>query len=345
MSDQLPVLALTTGDPAGVGPEIVVKSLAEGSWAGRLVPVVIGDASIVEQVVEGCRLDVKVRAITAPEQATATPGVVDVLDCGVVDKVAYGAVDATAGKAAISYIERACELAREGQVDGLVTGPINKEAIWAAGSRFPGHTEMLAHLFGVPEQNAVTMFMLGKMKIFFLTRHHSLRDAVDKLDEDMIARFLSRVQEVIGDLGVTNPYLALAALNPHGGENGNLGLEERDILAPGVAKAREAGVNVVGPVPADAVFYQALQGKYDGVIALHHDQGHIAAKTVDFFGTVACELGLPVIRTTVDHGTAFDIAGKWQADAHGQTAALLAAAELAPLVLASRGRRQRTSER
>jgi 4-hydroxythreonine-4-phosphate dehydrogenase len=339
MSSQLPIIALTTGDPAGVGPEIVVKALAEGSWAGHLVPVVIGDAAIVEQVVEGCQLELKVRTIASPEEATATPGVVELLDCGVVDTVVYGAVDAAAGRAAIAYIERACELAREGRVHGLVTGPINKEAIWAAGSPFLGHTEMLAHLFAVPEQDAVTMFLLGKMKIFFLTRHHSLRDAVDLLDEDMIARFLGRVQEVIGDLGVTDPYLALAALNPHGGENGNLGVEERDILAPGVAKARKAGVNVVGPVPADAVFYQARQGKYDGVIALHHDQGHIAAKTVDFFGTVACELGLPVIRTTVDHGTAFDIAGKWQADARGQTAALLAAAEMAPLVLASHGRR------
>lgn len=339
MRSERPIIACTIGDPAGVGPEIVIKSLTQSAWHGRVVPVVVGDSAVVEDVLGGCGISLELRCIDGPEDATGTPGTIELVDCGAVRAPSYGVVSAESGARAIAYIERACALAREGRVHGLVTGPINKEAIWAAGSPFPGHTEMLAHLFDVPPHKAVTMFITGKMRIFFLTRHMSLRRAIGELSIDGIVEFLATVQDVVADLGTESPRLALAGLNPHGGENGKLGTEEVDILVPAVGKARAAGVDVVGPVPADAVFFQARQGQYDGVIALHHDQGHIAAKTVDFFGTVACELGLPVLRTTVDHGTAFDIAGKWKADASGQLAALLTAAELAPIVLSSRRRR------
>jgi 4-phospho-D-threonate 3-dehydrogenase / 4-phospho-D-erythronate 3-dehydrogenase len=341
MSEELPVIALTSGDPAGVGPEIVAKALADDAWVGRLRPVAIGDAKVMQDVIAGCGLDLDIRVIDHPQQAESVPGTIDLLDCGAIGDFEHGVVNAACGRAAITYIETACRLAREGAVDGLVTGPINKEAIWAAGSKFPGHTEMLAHLFDVPEEQAVTMFLLGKMRIFFLTRHMSLADAIARLEVGMVERFLRRAHSAIADVGVRNPRLALAALNPHGGENGKMGDEEQTILAPAVEKARAAGVDVVGPVPADAIFHQARQGRYDGVIALFHDQGHIASKTVDFFGTVACELGLPVIRTTVDHGTAFDIAGKWVANASGQSHAMLAAAEFAPGVL--RIRRERSA--
>lgn len=339
MRNKHPIIACTMGDPAGVGPEIMVKALAGDSWRGRVTPVLVGDVAILEEVLNGCQIPLAVRRIDNPEDAVSAPGTIEVLECGTLESVEHGVVSAASGAAAISYIERACALAIEGRVHGLVTAPINKEAIWAAGSPFPGHTEMLAHLFGVPPKKVVTMFVTGKMRIFFLTRHLSLRNAIDALNVEDVTEFLLTVQDVIGSLGITDPHLALSGLNPHGGENGNLGTEERDILVPAVANARAAGVDVVGPIPADSVFFQAVQGAYDGVIALHHDQGHIAAKTVDFFGTVACELGLPVLRTTVDHGTAFAIAGRWRADARGQVAALLAAADLAPVVLESYLRR------
>lgn len=338
MTDHLPRIALTLGDPAGIGPEIVVKALADDAWHDVLVPVVVGSERVLRDAVALTGLGLEVRAIADPAEASGRPGVVEVVGCDDPGEFSHGEVSAACGGAAIQAIEKACELASAGSVHGLVTGPINKEAIWAAGSRFPGHTEMLAHLFNVPDEEAVTMFFVGKMRIFFLTRHLSLRDAIDALDIDMVERFINRCHAAIEDVGVSSPTLALAALNPHGGENGKMGSEEQQILEPAVAKARAAGVDVVGPVPADAVFHQALEGRYHGVISLFHDQGHIASKTVDFFGTVSCELGLPVIRTSVDHGTAFDIAGRGAADARGQTQAMLAAAEFAPGVLRVRGR-------
>jgi 4-phospho-D-threonate 3-dehydrogenase / 4-phospho-D-erythronate 3-dehydrogenase len=336
MAGSVPRIAITAGDPAGVGPEITAKALAARDWRPWLTPVVIGDAAVFGHVLEATGIELEVREISEPGQATGAPDLLEVIDCGVVSDVTHGVVDEAYGRAAIAYIEKACEVARAGEVDGMVTGPINKEAIWAAGSRFPGHTEMLAHLFDVPEHEAVTMFVLGKLKIFFLTRHHSLLDAIALLDTDHIVEFLTRVDSLTQTFGLEKrPHLALSALNPHGGENGKMGREEIEILAPAVELARRNGIDVVGPVPADAVFHQGRQGRYDGVVALHHDQGHIAAKTLDFFGTVACELGLPIIRATVDHGTAFDIAGKWIANADGQVRAMEVAAELAPGVKAS----------
>jgi 4-hydroxythreonine-4-phosphate dehydrogenase len=212
-----------------------------------------------------------------------------------------------------------------------VTGPINKEAAKAGGLKHPGHTELLADLLGADPDDVFTMFVVGKLRIFFLTRHLSLRDAIDALTEERVHNGIVRVDELLGDLGVDEPRVALAALNPHAGEGGMMGDEEIRVLRPAVERAREAGVDVAGPVPADAVFHQGHEGRFDGVIALYHDQGHIASKTLDFFGTVSATLGLPVIRTSVDHGTAFDLAGRFEADARGQVNALRVAAELVSL--------------
>jgi 4-hydroxythreonine-4-phosphate dehydrogenase len=183
------------------------------------------------------------------------------------------------------------------------------------------------------------MFVVGKLRIFFLTRHLSLRDAIDALDEERVHGAIVHVDGLLRDLGVDEPTVALAALNPHAGEGGMMGDEEIRVLRPAVERARADGIEVVGPVPADAVFHQGHEGRFDGVIALYHDQGHIASKTLDFFGTVSATLGLPVIRTSVDHGTAYDLAGQWQADARGQIAALRVAAELAPGALRAAGAR------
>jgi 4-hydroxythreonine-4-phosphate dehydrogenase len=299
-------------------------------------PVVIGDAAVLEEAVACCRLDLEVRAIDSVAEATADPGLVEVLDLANVVDLHHGVVDGGSGRAAVECVEKAVELARDGSVAGIVTAPLNKEAIWASGSPFPGHTEMLAELFGVAADRVFTMFVLDDLRIFFLTRHHALRDVFGQLTRDRVRDGLIRTSELLRELGIEAPRVALAALNPHAGENGKLGTEEVTMLAPAVEDARLAGVDVEGPIPADAVFYRCRQGSLDAVLSLYHDQGHVAAKTVDFFGTVSCTLGLPVIRTSVDHGTAFDIAGKWIAEPRGQVAAMRVAAELAPKVLAAR---------
>jgi 4-phospho-D-threonate 3-dehydrogenase / 4-phospho-D-erythronate 3-dehydrogenase len=333
-----PLVALTIGDPAGIGPEITAKALADPDTRQGMRPLVVGDAGVLAEVVQGCRLDLEVCPVAGPEEVTGAAGRLELLDLGNAGHVEYGKVSAACGRAAVEYVEAACRLVRDGAAHGLVTGPINKEAAWAGGSQFPGHTELLADLLGVDQDQVVTMFVLDRLRIFFLTRHHALREAIDQITAERVERSLGRVAELLAELGVEQPRVALAALNPHAGENGRLGTEERDLLGPAVERARAAGVDATGPVPADAVFHQARQGRWDGVVSLYHDQGHVAAKTVDFFGTVSCQLGLPVIRTSVDHGTAFDIAGTWQADARGEIAAIRVAAELAPGVLRARGR-------
>jgi 4-phospho-D-threonate 3-dehydrogenase / 4-phospho-D-erythronate 3-dehydrogenase len=328
MAASRPTIALTLGDPAGIGPEIMAKALAEGSCYDAIVPVVVGDRGVLEQVIEGCGLDLELRAVDAPGDARGERGTVDVIDLDNMGEVRFGEIDADHGRAALDWIERACALARDGDVEGIVTGPINKEAAKAGGLKFPGHTELLADLLGANPDDVFTMFVVGKLRIFFLTRHLSLRDAIDALEEQKVFNGIVRVNELLGDLGVESPRVALAALNPHAGEGGMMGDEEIRVLKPAVERAAGEGIDVVGPVPADAVFHQGHEGRFDGVIALYHDQGHIASKTLDFFGTVSATLGLPVIRTSVDHGTAFDLAGRFEADARGQVNALRVAGEL-----------------
>ncbi len=336
MSDTRPVLALTIGDPAGIGPEIVAKGLAESEVFGWLRPLVIGDAKVMQAAISGCNLDLRLRLVGKANDVIGEPGSLEILDLDNLKHHQYGVVDGAHGRAAVEYIEAACALALDGSVQGIVTAPINKEAIKAGGSTFPGHTEMIASLLGTPDNRVFTLFLLDQLRIFFLTRHYSLKDAIGRIDEDTVVNALQEVWDLSSQLGLTSPRLALAALNPHGGENGILGKEENLILKPAIERARSLGIDVAGPVPADAVFYQCRQGRYDAVLSLYHDQGHIAAKTVDFYGTVSCTLGYPVIRTSVDHGTAFDIAGRWIAEARGQIAAMKVAAELAPAVIAAR---------
>jgi 4-hydroxythreonine-4-phosphate dehydrogenase len=330
-----PTLALTLGDPAGIGPEIMAKALAEGSAYDLLVPVVVGDRGVLEQAIAGCGLDLRVRAVDSPGDARGEPGTVDLIDLANMGEVRFGEIDGAHGRAALEWIDHACALAREGAVQGLVTGPINKEAAKAGGLKFPGHTELLADLLGADPDGVFTMFVVGKLRIFFLTRHLSLRAAIDALTIEKVHDGIVRVDGLLRELGVDDPHVALAALNPHAGEGGLMGDVEIEILRPAVERAREDGIRVSGPVPADAVFHQGHEGRFDGVISLFHDQGHIASKTLDFFGTVSATLGLPVIRTSVDHGTAFDLAGTWKADARGQVNALRVGAELAALKASS----------
>jgi 4-phospho-D-threonate 3-dehydrogenase / 4-phospho-D-erythronate 3-dehydrogenase len=231
----------------------------------------------------------------------------------------------------------ATQAAMDRKVAGIVTGPINKEAIWAAGSEHLGHTEMLGALTGVTKQD--TMFVVRNdaagghhLRIFFTTRHVSLRQALDQITRESVGESIVKAHTALKVFGVEEPRLAIAAINPHGGENGAFGDEEIVHLTPAVGDAKAAGLDVAGPVPADSVFHQGLVGRYDGVLSHYHDQGHIPAKTFDFDGTISVTVGLPILRTSVDHGTAFDIAGSGKAGHGTMLSAYLAAVDYAPYV-------------
>ena len=230
----------------------------------------------------------------------------------------------------MAYLERAVEAALAGQITGLVTAPLNKESLQAAGCRFVDHTEMLRAR--AARHEPMTMFMAKTLRIFFLTRHIPFAQVPKAITGEAIVKALPLSALYLRQLGIERPRLAVAALNPHGGEQGLFGREETDVIAPAIQQARAAGVDVCGPVPADAVFHQCLAGRYDGVLSLYHDQGHIAAKTLDFHGTVSLTMGLQFLRTSVDHGTAFDIAGQGIADARAMVAAIETAAKYADIV-------------
>ncbi len=335
-----PVLALTLGDPVGIGPEIVVRTLAEHAGDPSAHGVAVGDASAVRRAVAATGLDVTVREIRDFATPAEGEGVIDVYDIDVLgdEELPWGEVDARAGKAAVTAIEVATRAAMEERVQGVVTGPIHKEAVWASGSTHLGHTEMLGELTGVTQQD--TMFVVRSeqggtphhLRIFFATRHVSLRRALDQLTSDKQQESIRRALQALEVYGVDDATLAVAAVNPHGGENGNFGREELDEIIPACEALREEGLPVLGPIPADSVFHQGLQGRFDGVLSQYHDQGHIAAKTYDFDGTVSVTVGLPILRTSVDHGTAFDIAGTGRADHGTMRSAFLAAVDYAPFV-------------
>ena len=313
-----PVVAVTIGDPAGIGPEIVVRALAQDAVQRSVQALVVGDRWVLERAME----------VTGTMLEFSPAGPVRLLDLANVDhRLQWGKIQATAGAAAGQFIERAVQETLAGRADALATAPINKEALWRAGYRYLGHTEMLGALTGSPDP--LTMFAVRNMRIFFLTRHMSLREAVAEVKRDRLAAILPRIVGELQKLGFDRPHIAVAALNPHAGEGGALGKEDLEEIAPAVQDARGQGWQVDGPVPADAVFAQALDGRYDAVLALYHDQGHIAAKTLDFHGAVSVTLALPFIRTSVDHGTAFDIAGKGLARAESMAAAILMAGDLA----------------
>lgn len=322
-----PIIAVTMGDPAGIGPEIVARTLAKPPTTVSARPLAVGDANILRRALDICGLDARVNPVTEVHQAAFETGTIDVLDQRVAtDDVAFGVVSATAGRAALAAIEAAARAALANEVAAIVTAPINKEAIWAAGSTHLGHTEMLGELTG--SNRYQTMFIVRGLKIFFTTRHMSLREALDGVTFDSVSSSIKEAWTALQVLGHDAPRLAVAALNPHGGENGKFGAEELEHIEPACDDARSSGLEVAGPIPADSIFHQGLEGRYDGILSHYHDQGHIAAKTVDFEGAITVTMGLPIIRTSVDHGTAYDIAGLGKASHKGLAAALLAAAEL-----------------
>lgn len=322
-------IAVPMGDPAGIGPEITVKSFLSEEVLDGVNIVVVGDKDVIERALEVTNTDLNINVIESVKEAKFEAGTIDLIDMDNVnmDEFKFGEIQAQCGQAAFDYIEKSIDLAMKNEVDALATTPINKESLHAAKVPFIGHTEMLEELTN--SHDPLTMFQVLDLRIFFLTRHLSLKDAIDQMTKERVRDYVERSHDALIKLGVENPKLAVAGLNPHSGENGLFGMEEVEEITPGIKSAQEDGFDVTGPVPADSVFFQALNGKYDAVISLYHDQGHIAAKMTDFHKTISITNGLPFLRSSVDHGTAFDIAGKNIASSESMEEAIKLAGEYA----------------
>lgn len=321
-----PFIGITIGDPAGIGAEIVLKSWLCKEVHQACRPIVFAGQVELEQASELMARPLTFRAIKDVTTAEFAPGQMNYVECqGVGERVEYGRIQANCGRAAFEFIRTAIEWSMRGDVTAMVTAPINKESLKAAKVPYLDHTEMLAKLTKSP--NPMTLFMVGNLRIFFFSRHIPLNEVPQVLNIPSIVEFLIRCDTALRQLGIEKPHLALAALNPHGGEHGLFGTEEMTILTPAVEEARQQGLNVDGPIPADSVFNLCLEGHFDGVLSLYHDQGHIAAKTYDFHRTVSLTMGLPFLRTSVDHGTAFEIAGKGIANETAMIEAIKAAAK------------------
>ncbi len=304
-----PVIAVPLGDPAGIGPEIAVRAFASEETARYARPVLIGDRRIVEMALGVTKSPMKIKTISVPSEGVWENGTLNLINIENVDLASFrfGKVCGMCGRAAYEYIERSVALAMAAQVDAVATTPINKESLRAGGVDFIGHTEIFAFLTGT--EHPLTMFEVRGLRVFFLTRHVSLKEACALVTKDRIKETAKRCFEALEKLGVTEGTMAIAGLNPHSGEHGLFGNEEVNEVEPAVRELAAEGYRVEGPVGADSVFHLALQGRYNSVLSLYHDQGHIATKTLDFERTIAVTAGMPILRTSVDHGTAFDIAG------------------------------------
>ncbi len=326
-----PILGVTLGDVAGVGPEIVAKALLGHPHLRELcVPVVIGDADAMRRGVELAGGDgTSVNVIADPREATNSPAVIDLVQTGPsLADVPTGVVSPAAGDGAYRFVVEACRLAKAGRLGGIVTPPLNKAAMHAGGHKFPGHTELLAHEFGVQDFSLV--LSAGALHLFHLTTHVSLRQAIEDVTAERTDAVLRLAGAFAKSLGREGERIGLAGLNPHAGEEGLFGSEDDAILAPAVARARAQGINAFGPIAADALIPQAVKGKWDFVIACYHDQGHAPFKAVYGDDGVNITVGLPVVRVSVDHGTAFDIAGQGIAREASLVLAMERAAELVP---------------
>ncbi|MBI4857383.1 MAG: 4-hydroxythreonine-4-phosphate dehydrogenase PdxA [Acetobacterium woodii] len=325
-----PILAIPMGDAAGIGPEITVKALADDSVHEMARLVVVGDRKVLEQAQEFSKVKLTINCINDPHRGNYEPGILNLFDLDNIDmdQLKIGAVQAMTGKAAYEYIETATRLCLEKKADVLTTTAINKESLKAAKVPFIGHTEIVGAL--THTNNPLTMFQVHNLRVFFLSRHVSLKQACDLVTRENLSAFIDQSVAALKNLGVKNPRIAIAGLNPHSGEHGLFGMEEVDGVTPAVVDAQKRGINIDGPIGADSVFHFALKGKYDGVLSLYHDQGHIATKMVDFEKTISITIGMPILRTSVDHGTALDIAGQGIASPVSLIEAIRLGAEYAP---------------
>lgn len=329
--EKRPVIVIPMGDPAGVGPEIVVRAMMSEEVAEKARSIVVGDARILKRALSFPNMpEVEIREIFSAKEGDFRREILNVVDLKnlAVEDYELGRVNAACGRAAYEYIEKAIEMAMNGEADAVSTTPINKESLHAANVPYIGHTE----IFGALTKTAdpLTIFALRGLLVFFLTRHMSIRNACDAITKERLVDYVKRSMKVLKQLGVNEGKMAIAGLNPHCGEHGLFGDEEVREVMPAVEELQKEGYPVVGPIGADSVFFQALEGKYSSVMSLYHDQGHIATKTVDFYRTISITGGMPILRTSVDHGTAFDVAGKGIATSISMEEAILVAAKYAP---------------
>jgi len=327
-----PIVAVTMGDAAGIGPEIIMKCLAHAEVHKLCCPLVIGDIQRLREAGQIVGIPLEVRGISGGfiERACFEPNVVECVDLGLIPPdLPWGRLSRDAGEAAYRYLEIAARLAMEGKVAAICTAPLNKEALQAAGHKFPGHTELLAHLTGTPEVSM--MLSTPKMKVLHVTTHIGLIDAIARIEPGLVERTIARGHEALERAGSPNPHIGVCGINPHAGENGLFGHgEEEKKIVPAIAACRNRGWNVEGPLPADTLFFRAQRGDFDLVVAMYHDQGHGPVKVLGLEQGVNITIGLPVVRTSVDHGTAFDIAGTGKADERSLIEAIRQAVQLAP---------------
>ncbi len=339
-TEHRPLLGITMGDPGGIGPEICAKALSAPALYDICRPLVVGDAGVMENAVGFCGLDLAVGAVERPADGRYAPGRIDVLDLAnmPVAQLRHKTVTAQQGRASFEYVARAISLALAGEIDATVTGPINKASINAAGHHYAGHTEIYADLTGT--RDYTMMLVEGGFRVTHVSTHVSLRDACERVKRERVAKVISLTHDALVRLGVAAPRIAVAGLNPHCGEGGLFGDEDEREIAPAVAEALERGIRAEGPLPADTVFSKMRGGMYDAVVVMYHDQGHIPTKLVGFqyddatgtWGQMAgvnVTLGLPIVRTSVDHGTAFGKAGEGRANPQSMIEAVRLAARMA----------------
>lgn len=320
------------GDAAGVGPEIILKSLADAEMYEISNPLVIGDKKILERAKSFVNSGLVIEAVSA-EQLREIPykhGVVHCLDLDLLpEDLPIGQVSPEAGNAAFQYLAKAIEMAKENRIDAICTAPLNKEALQKGGHMYPGHTEILADLTDTKDYSM--MLSAPNLRVIHVTTHVGIIDAVKMINPERVYHVLNLAHDTLKKAGIESPKIAVCGINPHAGENGLFGYgEEEEKVVPGVEKAQAEGINAIGPLPADTLFFRAVRGDFDIVVAMYHDQGHGPVKVLGLDAGVNITVGLPIIRTSVDHGTAFDIAGKGIADEKSLMEAMRQAVELAP---------------
>jgi 4-hydroxythreonine-4-phosphate dehydrogenase len=325
-----PIVAITMGDASGIGPEIIMKALARPETYALCRPLVIGEATRLREADAITRTGLAVRALQDPAGARYEHGTVDVIDLGIIPAGhPFGQLSALSGEGAYRYIERATRLVESGAADAICTAPLSKEALHAAGHKYPGHTELLAHLTGTPEVSM--MLVAPKLRVIHVTTHVGLIKAISLIEPGLVERVIARGRATLVKAGIAQPRIGVCGINPHAGENGLFGEgEEEQKIIPAIEACRAKGWSVDGPLPADTLFFRAARGDFDLVVAMYHDQGHGPVKVMGLEAGVNITIGLPVVRTSVDHGTAFDIAGKGIADDGSLIEALRQAVDLAP---------------
>ena len=320
-----PLLGLTIGDPAGIGPEIAVKAVTQEEVRAACRPLIVGEADIMRRAVKLCHLDLHVRSIASPTEFTGNPGCVEVLDLKNIDTASCpsGVLSPHCGRAAVEYLDKAIDLTIARELDGVVTGPLNKHAMAQAGFKYDGQTELFAER--THTKDYAMLLVVGRMRVLHVSTHTSLRTACDNVKQSRVLTVIRLAHQALRDLGSRKKRIGVAGLNPHAGENGRFGREEIEEIAPAVELAKTKGIEVSGPLPPDTLFHRHKLGEFDALVAMYHDQGHIPLKLIGFHRGVNVTVGLPIIRTSVDHGTAFDIAGTGTANPRSLVEAILLA--------------------